>query len=145
MITYFNFNQGVSGGNNTSITSLINTANPSQNGIFIGFQLMSGISNFIIVECRKNDSNSNWRLDNTERRASFYIYPNPASDFTNFIFDSNLEYDINIYDILGNSVYTNKQKSGSKIDVSTWKNGTYFISIVSHDNILDTQKLIINH
>mgnify|MGYP000185300392 CR=1 FL=1 len=51
LITNFTFNQGIAGGNNSSISALENSANLSENGVFIDMSLNGVQSNFIEYGC----------------------------------------------------------------------------------------------
>ena len=75
-----------------------------------------------------------------------FIYPNPASNMINIKFDTPQEYDVTIYDIYGKVVHRNPHSiANNKIDTRNWDNGTYIVTTVTNDNLIKTQKLIINH
>ena len=74
------------------------------------------------------------------------VYPNPASESANILlkeFDSNNNSILNIYNVLGNLVYTEKvNNSLMKINTASFQKGFYTIEIKNQSKIL-TQKLII--
>lgn len=47
LVAYYNFNQGIAGGNNTSVTSLIDRSLSFADGLFINFELTGLTSNFV--------------------------------------------------------------------------------------------------
>ena len=47
LVAYYDFNQGVPAGNNTSINSIINTVNSASNGTFTNFAKIGTTSNFV--------------------------------------------------------------------------------------------------
>ncbi|WP_020568400.1 LamG-like jellyroll fold domain-containing protein [Neolewinella persica] len=51
LVTYFNFNQGLAGANNSGITNLNNLAQPNKDGTLINFNLNGSTSNFISGSC----------------------------------------------------------------------------------------------
>lgn len=51
LLAYYNFNQGIAGGNNTAINALIDNSGNNQSGFFIGFSLNGTNSNFVEVIC----------------------------------------------------------------------------------------------
>ena len=78
----------------------------------------------VSVNCTGTVSNEN--IDN-----NFIIYPNPAKDIisieTNFS-----SYSLKITDILGNTLLSKSNLSfNNNIDVSTLKNGTYLVELIS--------------
>lgn len=79
----------------------------------------------------------------------FLVYPNPATDriiikaITSKVSHSNV---CNIYDAIGNLVYTNAVKEGNQnylesIDVSSFAKGQYIIELIS-DGVISSRKII---
>ena len=91
----------------------------------------------VSVNCTGTVSNEN--IDNT-----FKIYPNPAKDIisieTNFS-----SYTMKVTDILGNTLLSKSNLSfNNNIDVSTLKNGTYLVELISPGD-RRINKIIINN
>ena len=85
-------------------------------------------------------------------RNDLLIYPNPVSDilYIDSIDKAFEDGKIIITDVLGNKLLTQtldkKDNSLIKIDVSSYNNGIYFVSILdSLENTVKTQKVLINH
>ena len=65
------------------------------------------------------------------------IYPNPASDYFNIFLPENLNVDIYLVNILGETIALYKDVSGSKtIGIRNLPAGNYFVRIVSKDGIV---------
>ena len=67
---------------------------------------------------------------------SFTIYPNPASEELNILFSSNKNFSLKIFDVTGNIVYSEQNKTASgilkkKINIKNLSNGIYFIELYS--------------
>lgn len=80
---------------------------------------------------------------NTIDVVNLKIYPNPASDF--IFIDSNSESKIDyieFYNILGNKILSINNLDDNKIDIRNFKNGIYFLKIIS-DNQSLVKKIII--
>lgn len=91
----------------------------------------------VSVNCTGTVSNEN--IDN-----NFKIYPNPAKDIisieTNFS-----SYSLKVTDILGNTLLSKSNLSfNNNIDVSTLKNGTYLVELISVGD-RRINKIIINN
>ena len=91
----------------------------------------------VSVNCTGTVSNEN--IDN-----NFKIYPNPAKDIisieTNFS-----SYTLKVTDILGNTLLSKSNLSfNNNIDVSTLKNGTYLVELISPGD-RRINKIIINN
>ena len=69
------------------------------------------------------------------------IYPNPTNG--TLIFKSSVELDyIEIYDIIGSLIY--KIKFEVEIDISNFNEGIYLLKLYSKEEILKTEKIILN-
>lgn len=71
----------------------------------------------------------------------FSIFPNPATDFFNIISSGNQVYSINIFNTLGELVYSKNETVENQIQAVNWINGLYFIQIKIGNKII-TKKLI---
>jgi hypothetical protein len=73
-----------------------------------------------IPETKNNENNS------------IIVYPNPTSDYINISLNKNLESSyIEVYDSYGRLIYISKE---SKINLSSFKNGVYFIRVPAVSN-----------
>ena len=58
---------------------------------------------------------------------AIFIYPNPVKDKMTIRFSNTNSKTIEIYDILGNKIFTQEIYSGESINLSKLTNGTYII------------------
>jgi hypothetical protein len=85
-------------------------------------------------------------IDDDIQNLGFGMYPNPAMDRVNVIFDKNLKIEsLSVVDITGKLVRTvgvSSQISVLKLDVSDLVSGVYFVNVTTESGIA-TQKLIV--
>ena len=92
------------------------------------FEFNSGGGNNLYID------NINISYENTTGTDSFInqeisVYPNPSSDFLKISAFKNID-EINIYDIMGKQVYSNKTNTKTlDLNISNFKNGYYSIKI----------------
>ena len=92
------------------------------------FEFNSGGGNNLYID------NINISYENTTGTDSFInqeisVYPNPSSDFLKISAFKNID-EINIYDIMGKQVYSNKTNTKTlDLNISNFKNGYYSIQI----------------
>jgi len=81
-------------------------------------------------------------LNNVDAKSnSINIYPNPASNF--FTVNYKGEYELVIYNELGNKIHDHKNCFGDQImNISAYNKGLYFVTLI-HDNKVEVQKLLI--
>lgn len=72
------------------------------------------------------------------------IHPNPASDHINVQAEGFESADIKVVDVLGNTVMTSTLSGSTKIDVSEFRNGIYFVT-VSAEGRRVSRKVIVRH
>ena len=88
-------------------------------------------------------------LDDKKSPQNFEIYPNPVQDILTVEFDKDLESDttFEVYDLLGNTVYTNnvKKNIGSKIsiDFSGFPGNVYYLKVIN-ENGTSIKKVILD-
>jgi len=70
------------------------------------------------------------------------IYPNPSNG-NFFINNSNKEYSVEIYNIIGQKVYERKNTNSETLSISQFDKGVYFIKIIDASKST-TKKIIIN-
>lgn len=87
-------------------------------------------------------------LTSATDKSVFNIYPNPATDEVNIVFDQPVSsLHLNMYDYLGKRVWSQQMMEGSttmsiKLDDNRFGNGVYYISAISNGTVL-TQLLMI--
>tara|TARA_B100001250_G_C19737392_1_gene761422 strand:- start:604 stop:1377 length:774 start_codon:yes stop_codon:yes gene_type:complete len=74
------------------------------------------------------------------------VFPNPATNYFSIVNDYNESYKITICDVMGNQISSNTIIDNNKnIDVSSYKNGLYFIRAILSDGTLINKRLTIKH
>ena len=72
------------------------------------------------------------------------VYPNPTTDFLMVENKSDIaKLDMVIYDLKGSVIYKNNLFSNSKIDVSNYEAGTYFLTLSDEQRIIETKTIFI--
>ena len=79
-----------------------------------------------------------------EPKLTVGIHPNPASSFIQVQADGFESADIKVVDVLGNLVYSSTLTGSTKIDVSEFRNGIYFVT-VSSEGTRVSRKVIVRH
>lgn len=72
------------------------------------------------------------------------IHPNPASEFVYVQADGYETAEIKVVDVLGNNVLTTTVSGTTKIDVSEFRNGIYFVTVSAEGNHV-SRKVIVRH
>ncbi|GAA0874600.1 hypothetical protein GCM10009118_10080 [Wandonia haliotis] len=147
---YFQFNQGISGGNNSGETSLNNTVNPSQSGTLHNFGLIGSTSNFVQVMCKIVSKSALAETQmNTLNSVDASLYPNPAD---NFFYISLPEKELAQIQVLNSSGQIllkqefNFDHDSKRIETENLINGIYFVRIyLKNSNQLLVKKLVVNH
>lgn len=81
-------------------------------------------------------------IETLENGSFINIYPNPNKG--NFTIENNGEIaKVAVYNILGRCVYTNENITGSRIDLSGFENGMYFVQITTNEDTIYTHKIIV--
>lgn len=73
------------------------------------------------------------------------IAPNPASTSVKVTLDGTESATVRVVDVLGNVVYSEEVTGSKNIDVSSFKNGVYFVSINGTGRKAITKKLVVRH
>lgn len=74
---------------------------------------------------------------------SFNFYPNPTSKSFFITFDGNQEQNVEIINLEGKVIFSSLIESSSRIDISDYKKGIYFINVKTPKGV-QSKKLIIN-
>jgi hypothetical protein len=146
LLAYYKFNQGVEGADNTAVTTLTDSSGNSNHGTLTDFDLSAIASNWIgtsIIQTGNTCTTLNLGDHNFDNSADIKVYPNPSSSA--FYVDSNSAGTIEIFDILGKSIQTQKLQSGTTtLDLSSTPNGLYLLKVTTDNNKSKTVKLIKN-
>ena len=74
----------------------------------------------------------------------FNIYPNPAKKFINIETNYNKDFSIEILNITGEIIYSNKISSKKRIELNRFISGIYLFRIKDGSQIIVTKKIIVN-
>ena len=77
-----------------------------------------------------------------ENNLEYNIFPNPSSGTINIELGEQGEFNVEICDIVGKSMYNNSIKTNTNIDINGLDSGVYFVTI-SNENKSNTTKLIV--
>ena len=120
--------------NNVDTNYISNPFPPSVGLYYIDDVCLSDDSNYCAVWTSiKEDKNIG---------TSIYIYPNPATDFVNIIFEDNKVHTVVIYNSIGEIVLTKSVTQQSSINTSSLAQGIYYIQTSTNNNFI-SKKLII--
>lgn len=144
LVAYYNFNQGIDGVNNSTVTSVTDSSGNANNGTLTNFALTG--------------ATSNWRLGSTittgnicatlgnsdfENTANITIYPNPSNGIFNIVSQENVS--IEIYNLLGKLVFNQPLANGTNsIDISNFNTGVYLLKTIDGNGNIKSHKLIKN-
>ena len=82
------------------------------------------------------------------KEVNFVVYPNPTKGYINVDFKSNVK-SIKIVDVLGKEVFNEETKDATadtskKIDLSSFTNGVYIVTVSDNDGNSSTQRVILD-
>ncbi len=84
-------------------------------------------------------------IDDLMSNSSFSLYPNPANNHLSIQLKNNEKGNLKIVDLVGNIIYSESIVSNSKINVSEFKNGIYFVLVETNGVQTQMEKLVIKH
>lgn len=126
LVSYYKFNQGIAGGNNTTETTL-NDELGINNGVLNDFTLTGAYSNWL--------SNTTLSINNFSTiNNSVQLYPNPASNFIQISSLNKIE-NYKIFDVLGSEMKTGIIGDKMKINIQSLTNGLYFLKLENGKSI----------
>lgn len=83
-------------------------------------------------------------IDETQTNEnSFFVYPNPANNIISWEYNEAI-IQVTLINSIGQRV-ASIPKPANKMDVSTMKNGVYFLQFYSGNGIIKTSKAIFQH
>lgn len=133
LVGYWDFNQGVAEGENTTITSLTDKSASNINGTLTGFALTGTSSNWVTsVACVESPN----AIENENIAASAKIFPNPANNWIDIQgVDNNSK--VEIYSVSGQLVLS--QETTGRISLpASMENGMYVVHVKGNT----TQKFV---
>lgn len=71
------------------------------------------------------------------------IYPNPATELLFIEGDHIFNYQLKIIDVTGKEVISEILQQKTILDVSQWPKGMYFVTIYSGENLISSEKIIV--
>ncbi|MAZ30647.1 MAG: hypothetical protein CMP57_00975 [Flavobacteriales bacterium] len=71
------------------------------------------------------------------------VYPNPVNDY--LYIDSHGAFNFNLYNLIGNVVFSQSSVGHTRLDISSFQSGIYFYSLASMSSNKELQKLVIAH
>jgi hypothetical protein len=126
LLAYYNCNQGIPSGLNTSITSLNDVTAANLDGTLNGFSLNSGVSNFVLNTCESTSSLAEAIMN------SISIYPNPTNGICTIDGEPLNHAVVGVYSLLGEAIQQEREHTFPfELDFSEHKPGVYIIRIVS--------------
>jgi len=136
LLLQYKFNQGIANANNAGLITLANEVIGGPLGTLQNFALSGVTSNWI------QDTTANETLNTNEFSITdnIKVYPNPSTG----IFNISIQEDasVEVHDMLGKVIYTNKVKSGnSTIDISNYQSGMYLLQVETENGSV-TKKII---
>jgi hypothetical protein len=140
LIAYYNFDQGITAGNNTGITTLNDLSPNNLDGTLTNFGLTGVTSNWIFGNCL---SLSSVKEENSSMLA---LYPNPVTSFVTLKFKTFLDNAvITISNSMGQTVKQINQVTGEQlvVDIQTLSTGTYIVSVSEKSEMVAQQKMVI--
>ncbi|MCB0608009.1 MAG: T9SS type A sorting domain-containing protein [Lewinella sp.] len=165
LVVYYNFDQGVSGGDNTQIGAVSDLSSFGNNGSFSGFQLTGETSNFgtgaaipsedadhdgIGDACDSEFTPVREVTDLTEPLTIVNLFPNPASEsvYVDFSVRDQSALQVQLFDMIGRPVLEKRVDAAPgeyqlQLNVAHLPSGTYLVRLTREDGRYDMRKLII--
>lgn len=145
LISYYQFNQGIDGADNTSVMSLLDASSSANNGTLNGFALTGSSSNWASGSPVVTGSTcATLNTNSFEVGSSIKMYPNPANSIL-FIEVAQLSNaKLQVLDITG-KVLMNKDlnNNSNTVDINHLTAGLYLFRVTSNEGT-STNKIIKN-
>jgi hypothetical protein len=137
LVAYFNFNQGIAAGNNTTISTVPDISPSGNTATLTGFILTGPNSNFVLA-ANSVSVNCQTALPTGVEEKSFtgsFIFPNPGNGRLN-IQNLNKGHIVRIYDMLGSIISISESAGEShSLDLIEQPNGVYLIEVRSGSSV----------
>lgn len=151
LLVYYNFNQGVSGGTNTGLTTANDLAS-GLNGTLTNFALTGSTSNWVMESCIACDDTSGTtrsalegKITNTvQEPMAMSVYPNPTNGRVAIVVSGNVSNGatLTITDIAGKVVYSGSFNGYQEFETADLDKGIYLVSVNMTDQRL-LEKLLV--
>jgi len=126
---------------NTNLDFTINSSDHNKNNCEVVVFLQDADSKEIL-NASKYDIGDLFVNINENRKNHINVYPNPAYDYITV--ESNNNYQLTISDITGKTIYSdNSFKNRRNINISEYREGIYFIKMISGNNFITKKFSII--
>lgn len=79
----------------------------------------------------------------TPNKNDFLLFPNPAKEFINIIFENDKLHQFEIYNSVGEKVFSGISYSNYTLPIADWNSGVYNVSVFTHNKIFYTKKILI--
>lgn len=86
--------------------------------------------------------NGGWLALNENKMNDVNIYPNPSNGIVNIKSNHNDEFIIDVYDVVGNLLFTANKQGNTVIDLSLFGNGIYIINLSNETNSISKRVVI---
>ena len=143
LLSYYQFNQGANGADNSTVTTLIDASGNSNTGTLTNFALSGTTSNWVLPGGVNTGNTCSPFLSTSkfEFSSNISVYPNPSKDI--FSIKSDASGSIVIYDVMGKIIKTENLDLGiTNLDLSNYPNGIYLMKVINDSNQTKTMKLI---
>jgi|GEM_PF-4761069 len=146
MIAYYDFNQGIPGGINSGVNTLIDGTSNGINGGLFNFSLSGFQSNWIADECNVAPLPKSRQSMELEQK-SFDLYPNPSTGLVFFEMQEKVEADmvVNVFrsdGSLARDIILKKGTSKVELNLQDQIAGLYFIQL-NDGNQTISRKIIL--
>ena len=143
LLAYYQFNQGVNGANNSTVTALTDASGDGNTGTLTNFALSGTTSNWVLPGGVTTGNTCSTFLSTNDFAftSNISVYPNPSKDI--YSINSDAIGSIVIYDLNGKIIETENLDLGiTKLDLSNYPNGIYLMKVINDSNQTKTMKLI---
>lgn len=143
LLAYYKFNQGLDNTNNATTTSLIDSSGNGYTGTLNNFALSGSISNWVAARAVSTGTTCPTFLSTNESEFSskFSVSPNPSNGL--FTINSDSKGSIEVFDMIGKKITSEAIDFGTtRLDLSRYQNGIYFLKVTNDQNQTKTFKLI---
>ncbi len=144
-----------SGGNTTSNTSFIPSADSmwvrdsidisavaGLSGIQFAFINRTDLGNSLFID-RININDNPVGINESNNLYQISIFPNPANSEINFSANNSDNYQLNLFNVLGENVYSGRFTASTKISTNKFSKGIYIVEINYKNNKIN-KRIVIN-
>ncbi len=123
----------------------------SNNGFYNSIFFVNKDTGFVVGETIRKTTNGgidtvNVSINNNYKNGGIIIYPNPAKDKINVIYESNREISlmVEILDVMGSSLFRKKLSNiNIQIEISNYPKGIYYVVVSNCTSYYRIEKLIV--